>query len=203
MVLRLKNWKLKEVASGEEIIATVPGDITNDLYHAGKIADPYFGFNHKDCYDLCRKDYVYTVGFDLSSSIDYTKNNVFVVFKGVDLFSEIYLNGVLLGKTDNMFKEFKFNISPYVKETGNILEVKMQSTINAMEALDCKDYFWVFNVPRIFLRKKQCDFGWDWAANVPGYGIWKEVFVSVEPKEGIEQTRYIAGMDKKRFLSWT
>ena len=196
-IFKINNWKLKELNSNDEIIANVPGDITNDLYLAGKIENPYFGFNHNDCYDLCKKDYIYTAKFDIPSSTDFVNNNVFILFKGIDIFSEIHLNGILLGKTDNMFKEFKFDISSCVKEKDNILEVKMQSTINVMQSIDCKDYFGVFNVPRVLLRKKQCDFGWDWAANIPGYGIWKEVLVSIESKENIEDTRYIAGMDKK------
>jgi len=89
------------------------------------------------------------------------------------------------------------DIADIVKERGNILEVKMHSTIAAMENMDCKHYFGVFNTPRVLLRKKQCDFGWDWAANIPGYGIWKDVVVSSEAKECITEVRYIAGADKK------
>ncbi len=78
------------------------------------------------------------------------------------------MNGVFLGNTDNMFKAFKFDISQTAKAKGNVLEVKRHSTITAMENLDCRGYFGAFNTPRVLLRKKQCDFGWDWAANIPG-----------------------------------
>ena len=197
MTVYLKNWVLTNVETGEKVQARVPGDITKDLYDAGKIADPYFGLNHHACYDLCRKDYVYTTEFDLSQKLDYEKENTYLTFKGVDLFADIYLNGVLLGKTDNMFKEFKYEISNVVKEKGNVLEVKMHSTVTVMDNMDCENYFGVFNTPRVLLRKEQCCFGWDWAANIPGYGIWKDVIVSTEAKERIEEVRYVAGMDKK------
>ena len=197
MNFQLKEWRLAELGSNDSITVNVPGDITHDLHKAGLIPDPYFGYNHRECYDMCRKDYVYTTNFDLSTKVDFSKENLYVTFNGIDLFADIYLNGVLIGSSDNMFKKFKFDISEMAKEKGNVLEVKMHSTITAMENLDCKNYFGVFNTPRVLLRKKQCDFGWDWAANIPGYGIWKDVVVSTEAKERISEVRYVAGMDKK------
>ena len=197
MNLYLKNWRLSNAETNINIEVNVPGDITNDLHKAGLTVDPYYGYNHHDCYDLCRKDYVYTTEFDLPEKVDYANESLYITLNGIDLFADIYLNGVLLGKTDNMFKAFKFDVSEIAKEKGNLLEVKMYSTITAMENLDCKNYFGVFNTPRVFLRKKQCDFGWDWAANIPGYGIWKDVIVSTEAKECISEVRYVAGTDKK------
>lgn len=193
----LKQWQLSQNETDTNIAVSVPSDITNDLYKAGLIADPYYGYNHHKCYDLCRKDYIYTTTFDLPEKIDENNENLYVTFLGVDLFSDIYLNGKLIGKTDNMFKAYKFDISNVAKEKGNVIEVKMQSTITKMENMDCKNYFGVFNTPRVLLRKKQCDFGWDWAANIPGYGIWKDVIVYSESKECISDVRYVAGMDKK------
>ena len=197
MNFQLKEWQLAELGSNDSITVNVPGDITHALHKAGLISDPYFGYNHHECYDMCRKDYVYTTNFDLPMKVDFSKENLYVTFNGIDLFADIYLNGVLIGSSDNMFKKFKFDISEMAKEKGNVLEVKMHSTITAMENLDCKNYFGVFNTPRVLLRKKQCDFGWDWAANIPGYGIWKDVVISTEAKECISEVRYVAGMDKK------
>lgn len=200
MLIKLTQWNLKEVNGASEFSVNVPGDITADLYKAGQISDPYFGYNHHKCYDMCKKDYDYRTEFDLPTKLDNEKENLYVTFNGVDLFSDVYLNGVLIGSTDNMFKAFKFDITETVKEKGNVLEVKMHSTITAMENLDCKHYFGVFNTPRVLLRKKQCDFGWDWAANIPGYGIWKDVVISSEAKERISEVRYVAGMDKKAVI---
>ena len=36
----LKNWKLNKNDWKESIPAEVPGDITIDIYHAGKISNP-------------------------------------------------------------------------------------------------------------------------------------------------------------------
>lgn len=189
------QWNLSD--GEKQINATVPGDITNDFFAAGEIADPYFGFNHHGCYDFCRRDYTYRKTFLWNGKEDFSVRMAELVFKGVDLFSEVYFNGVLLGKTENMFKEYRFDISSLIKNGENEVEVRMKSTVTAMENLDCKDYFGVFNVPRVLLRKKQCDFGWDWASNIPGYGIWQDVFVEFSEREKIKSVFCNAGDDKK------
>ncbi len=71
----LKQWRLFDVDSGIKLEVTVPGDITNDLHKAGLITDPYYGYNHHECYDMCRKDYVYTTEFDLPKEVDFNKEN--------------------------------------------------------------------------------------------------------------------------------
>lgn len=47
MTVYLKNWVLTDVATGEKVQARVPGDITKDLYDAGKIEDPYCNIDGK------------------------------------------------------------------------------------------------------------------------------------------------------------
>jgi len=82
MEFYLKEWHLVEVDSNVKIDVKVPGDITNDLHQAGLIKDPYFGYNHHDCYDMCKKDYVYKTQFDLPEKIDYSKENLHITFYG-------------------------------------------------------------------------------------------------------------------------
>ncbi|MGN1061557.1 MAG: glycoside hydrolase family 2 protein, partial [Candidatus Scatosoma sp.] len=48
------------------------------------------------------------------------------------------------------------------------------------------------NKERIFLRKEQCCFGWDWAPDLPGYGIWDDVILSYRPVCAINDVRYKA-----------
>lgn len=192
MFLKLQNWKLKEVGSSEEISANVPGDITNDLYRAGKIPDPYFGLNHLKLREVADRDFVYTAKFFVKPDDIGAEQDAFLKFKGVDLFSEIFLNGVRLGDTDNMFKEYVFCVNDILKDGENTLEVKMRSATAYMKSLDCKNYFAVFNVPRIFLRKEQCCFGWDWAPDIPGYGIWQDVELYTESKNKITNVRCVA-----------
>ena len=191
MEIKLTSWKLKVKDESLEFDGQVPGDITKDLHSAGIIEDPFFGLNHLSLKEWLDKDYIYSNEFFVDN-IPTDKEDIFISFDGVDLFSDIYLNGVLLGKTDNMFKKYVYDIGVVIKAGKNIVEVHMHSTTKYMETLDTKDYFAVFNIPRILLRKEQCCFGWDWSPNIPGYGIWQDVTVYTESKAKIVDVYYIA-----------
>lgn len=190
-MLYLKEWKLKEVGKEDTIAANVPGDITDALYKAGKIEDPFFGLNHLHLREWLDKDYVYSTEFTLEK-MPSEQEDLFISFDGIDLFADIYLNGELLGKTDNMFKKYVFDIGDKIKSGKNSVDVYMHSTTKYMETMDMKDYFAVFNIPRILLRKEQCCFGWDWSPNIPGYGIWQDVMVYTENKAKIVDVHYTA-----------
>lgn len=194
MYLKLKNWKL---GTGKDryIAASVPGDITRDLYEAGEIADPYFGLNHLSLGETLDRDYDYVTTFSLGNGDVKRGERAFLRFKGVDLTSDIFLNGIKIGSTGNMFLEYVFDVTDELRKGENKLVVKMRSTTAYMKTLDCKNYFAVFNVPRILLRKEQCCFGWDWAPDIPGYGIWQDVELYTENENRITDVRVTANAD--------
>ena len=191
--MKIKNWKLRVNGSNEhitaktEIPASVPGDITWDMYLAGIIDNPYYALNHKKIGWITELDYTYSTKFDASEVIG--SDEAMLSFHSVDLFSEIYLNGILLGKTENAFLRYDFDVKKHLKPKDNLLEVKMFSTVEAMKKINCEGYFGVFNVPRLFLRKAQCHFGWDWAPALCGYGICGDVELNGESKYRIKDVR--------------
>ena len=182
--LKLSEWKIRlesetpHLKKGSEIKASVPGDITWDLYLAGIIKNPFFSLNHKELGWIAEQDFTYITEFDFGDEVN-SAEEVILSFGAIDLFSEIYLNGVLLGKTENAFLKYEFEVKKYLKAKSNLLEVKMFSTVNRMKTIDCDGYFGVFNVPRLFLRKPQCHFGWDWAPDLCGYGICGDAEIKV------------------------
>ena len=100
--IKLENWQLQ--FDGRTIPANVPGDITIDLYNAGIVKNPYFGDNQKENEWIPRKDFTYIAEVWTDKEI-LANESVQLVFKGVDVYSDIYLNDQLLGCTENMFLE--------------------------------------------------------------------------------------------------
>ncbi|HPP16487.1 MAG TPA: glycoside hydrolase family 2 TIM barrel-domain containing protein, partial [Dictyoglomaceae bacterium] len=88
------------------------------------------------------------------------------------------LNGKKIGETDNMFIPWAFNVKDYLVEGENELEVELLSPSKILEErannypvkLRGGDYS-----PRIFGRKAQYSFGWDWGPRLATSGIWKSV----------------------------
>ncbi len=186
------NWTVQY--AGRELPAVVPGDVTLDLWKNGVVENPYYGINHKDLGWIIGTDFEYCTAFDLPEDI-LTGEDILLTFDSIDTFADIYLNGVFLGHTEDMFLKYTFSVKDIAQRTGNVLTVKMLSTGKVMDSIDDKGYFGTFNVKRLFIRKAQCHFGWDWAPDMPGYGICGDVTVTGVPKNRMNDVHYRAYND--------
>lgn len=195
--MKLEHWNLaikgehENIPRGTTVSARVPGDITYDLFNAGLIENPYYGLNHKNLHWIINEDFEYSTEFDVGDDI-LSSGEIILDFESVDTFADVYLNGKHIGSTDNMFKKYSFSVKNEILKNGNKLVVKMRSTGKAMEKIDDEGYFGVFNTKRLFVRKAQCHFGWDWAPDMPGYGICGEVSLRGVEKYRIDDISYKA-----------
>lgn len=162
-------------AVGKVYPATVPGDIHNDLVKAGIIPEPYFSDNSKECAWVAEKDWCFIKEFEVEK--EFLDKYTYLNFEGIDTFSEVYLNGKKIGSTENMFLKYEFDVSKEIKEGKNILAVYIKSIRKMCNNFpqEGQGYFSCFNVPRIFIRKAQFQFSWDWAPDFPATGIFNDV----------------------------
>ncbi|MHC4160094.1 MAG: beta-mannosidase, partial [Planctomycetota bacterium] len=100
-----------------------------------------------------------------------------LVFDGLDTIASIWLNDKLIGKTNNMFIPFRFDVTQNLKPQNNTLLVKFESAIqhakklmNRYTAFNETDFL---NPHRVYIRKAQYQFGWDFCPALPGCGIWR------------------------------
>lgn len=190
-IKKILNWQLKDMIDGTVIPAHVPGDITADMYQAGLIEDPNYGMNHKQLSWITDRDFTYTGKFVITEE-DYSYENIALVAKGIDTFADIYINGTHLCYTENMFLEYRPDMKHLVHVGENTIQVHMHSTTQKMSEINTDGYFGIFNIPRLFIRKSQCQFGWDWAPNMCAYGIWEDLYVSCEHRHRIDYVNYEA-----------
>ena len=193
--LMLKDFYLE--FAGKKVKAEVPGDITIDLFHAGMVSDPYIAENYKESSWVGRTDFDYVSEFDVSKDL-LDHDRVVLCFKGIDLFAKIYL---FLGETKNAFLAYFYEVKEHLKEKGNILRIKMTSTLNVMDKINTDGYGGVFNVPRIFVRKPQCHFGWDWAPKICAYGIIDDVYLEGRNKYEIVDVHIISDSNGKAIFN--
>lgn len=173
------------------IPASVPGTIHTDLMSAKKIDDPFIADNEKDLKWIHEADWIYQSKFDLpEESITYKE--LYLVFDGVDTVADIILNGKKVGKTNNMFRRYCFSISEFVKRTGNILQVIFQSPVRVGNDFikQFGDLYSVRFEERIYLRKAQYSFGWDWGPSLPTVGIWRSVYLEFLEKVWIDSVLF-------------
>jgi beta-mannosidase len=58
------------------------------------------------------------------------KNGVYLVAKGIDTVSSVYINDKLIGTTDNMFVRYKFDVKPVLKTGENKIRIAFESAVN-------------------------------------------------------------------------
>jgi beta-mannosidase len=121
---------------------------------------------------------VYETTFDAATS-----DNVRLKFDGLDTFASVYLNGVRLGDTHNMFIPHVFDVSGVLREKGNRLRVEFTSPIKMVEGMPVAPGY-AFTGDRINARRVQCTYSWDWVDRFVTMGIFRPVYL--EYREGLE-----------------
>ncbi|PCI85882.1 MAG: beta-mannosidase [Hyphomicrobiales bacterium] len=160
----------------DQIAATIPSVVHLDLMNAGLVADPYIDLNEIRQDWIGWQDWTYALEFKYSAS-EMTVHNL--VFDGLDTIAEICFNGKILGKTANMNRRYRFDITDALLDGANKLEVRFTSPRRAGLALEKQYAHRPNNYPGPFnyMRKMACDFGWDWGPSMTTSGIFKPCYI--------------------------
>jgi beta-mannosidase len=159
----------------EWIDAQVRGEVHLDLWRAGLIADPYVAANVLAARWVEEFLWSYRRTFTLN---EIPAGRAWIVFEGLDLYAEIFLNGKLVGKHHNAFRPCRVEVTGELRAGENVLVVHLDSGLWAAADKPAKGYE---HGPdqilhkRHWLRKPQCQFGWDWSQRLINVGIFKPV----------------------------
>ena len=137
-------WTLKGYSDGSfdretlSMTATVPGTAQLELSKNGYVSkDLYMGENITALEAYEGWNWSYETVFRLTE----LKPRAFLMFRGVDCFATYELNGVCIGKSDNMLIPFEFDVSDHLKIGENHLCVKITSPMEASYCSDHNRYF--------------------------------------------------------------
>ncbi|MET7424845.1 glycoside hydrolase family 2 protein [Dactylosporangium sp. NPDC005555] len=158
------------------IPATVPGSVHTDLLAAGLIDDPYLDDNETRLGWIGRTDWTYATSFDWAPD---GADRVDLVFDGLDTIAAVELNGTLLGRTANMHRRYRFDVTGLLSNSdsggGNTLRVTFTAPYTYAEAEEARlgARPGPYDEPYQFIRKMACNFGWDWGPTLVTAGIWR------------------------------
>ena len=177
------GWTLKgSLPGGKEISvpAAVPGCVHTDLQNAGLAGDFFWRDNALLYREIEKSDWLYTKTFNYDASTE----NMYLCFEGLDTYCDIYLNGIYLASCENMFIPHKFDVSKHLKCGENLLEVYFRTPIYAGKGR--KKLLAAFTSERLYTRRIQCTYGWDWAERFVTCGMWKPVYLLKDDGNDIE-----------------
>ncbi|MBY6269431.1 glycosyl hydrolase 2 galactose-binding domain-containing protein, partial [Parageobacillus thermoglucosidasius] len=184
-----KNWKIQCFDVGQVrdltiadpnyidhfwMSAKVPGDVHSILLEKNLLDDPFFGHNDWKAKWVEEKVWWYRTEFMFEKDSLEEDERLELVFEGLDTFATIYLNGVELGSTENMFISHTFDVTREIVNGRNVIAVKFNPVSYQLKDKE-KNYWAGFDKNRIWARKAQYHFGWDWGPQILTVGIWKEV----------------------------
>src|SRR5829696_969705 len=166
----------------------VPGDVHRALLDAGRIEDPFYDRNEDGCAWIEDREWWYRMSFDGPGEPLEPDERLRLVFHGLDTFATIYVNGEELGKHHNMFCEAVFDVGDLVRPRENTLALLSDRPLDHVgEELPGQ---WGRNPERVFMRKAQFGFGWDWGPRLPTVGIWRPVELRRERRATIEGVHF-------------
>jgi beta-mannosidase len=165
--------------------AEVPGCVHTDLIAAGVIPDPYLDGNEAALRWMYDVDWRYATVLDPGTvplEPSGTGERIDLIFEGIDTVGTVRLGDstekVELGRTYNMHRSYRFDISSHVVGEPVELEVDLASATGYAEAerrrLGDRPSAYP-NAPFNFIRKMACSFGWDWGPDLRTAGLWKPV----------------------------
>lgn len=171
------KWTINRVGYVDKIPVHIPGSVYSAMLAGGMLNDPYYGENQYKAVEFSDSEYLFEKSFEIDPELSECKK-LYLRFHGIDTLSEVELNGVRLGKTENMHRIYEFDITNAVSKNSNILRVKIHSPIDYITKQQRRNYAWgvettMDGFPHI--RKAHYMFGWDWGPQLPDLGIWRDV----------------------------
>lgn len=184
------DWTFGQSRLSKRYPATVPGTVHTDLMANGVIEDPFVGLNERGVQWVDKEDWIYQKEFIPDPEL-MAQDNVDLVFEGLDTYADVFLNDSLVLVADNMFRTWKGDAKPYLKDGKNLLRILFHSPIAVdmpkWEAMpnqykasnDQSENGGIFDRKlSVFARKAGYHYGWDWGPRLVTSGIWRALYLN-------------------------
>lgn len=167
------NWSFKSMNGSDWHSATVPGNVYTDLLDNELIEDPFIKNNEEKVQWVSDSSWVYKTNFTVDQKT-LSKKHIELHFEGLDTYAKVYLNDSLIFSTNNAFIKYTALVESFLKKENTLL-IQFESTSIQEEKEKQKLGYELPEGNRIFTRKAQFQYGWDWGPKLNTSGIWKNI----------------------------
>ena len=184
------RWKLRDFAPGQGLEAgahvtgyddtnwhpaSVPGDVHTALVEIGRLPPLFYSMNVETCQWVERQEWWYRTTLEAPSGKEDAEARYLLTFDGLDTLATVYLNGTEIGTHQNMFIAATFDVTEHLRlSERNTLAVRFEPVTESIGEREIEGQ-WGRDPERAWVRKAQCNFGWDWAPRLVSVGIWQGV----------------------------
>jgi beta-mannosidase len=172
-----KNWQFKSTSTELWQPAIVPGTVHSNLIKTKQIDNPFYANNEQKLQWIDSLNWEYQCQFNIPQNV-FEKKNIDIVFDGLDTYADVYVNDQLLLNANNMFVQWVCNIKPVVQLGTNNIRVVFNAAKRITDSIAKSKSPLIYpDNNRVYARKAQYQFGWDWGPVFIGAGIWKKVWI--------------------------
>ncbi|WP_274655993.1 beta-mannosidase [Halocynthiibacter sp. C4] len=170
------GWVLRQAGKESGMPFSVPNDVHSVLLSEGQIKDPYWRDREASLDWVHENEWLIERTVQVEEGLD---GPVYLTLSQVDCHAEVSVNGALVGVCENAFLRYDFEVSEHLVSGENKIEILFLS--NSKVAAAKADAFpfavpfveWNCRLPHYnFLRKTQCDAGWDWNIALSPIGVY-------------------------------
>lgn len=175
------NWTFCQVGDTLWSDAKVPGTVHQDLLNHNRIPNPFYGMNEDAVQWVENEDWMYRTSFVVDEQ-QLSRDAAVLEMDGLDTYADVFLNGALILRSDNMFVGHKIEVKPVLRKGVNQLLVRFRSPVkevlpqlqtNGFDYPASNDHSpWRTSV---YTRKAPYSYGWDWGIRLATCGIWRPV----------------------------
>lgn len=168
------NWEFRKQGEVAWEKARVPGSVHTDLWRNKRIADPFYGEQEKNLQWIEKETWEYRCQFTCKAQ-ELRDNHQELLFQGLDTYATVYLNDSLILETNNMFREWSRDVASLLRIGTNTLKLVFRSAVKEGRTRAQSLPYTLPEGERVFTRKAQYHYGWDWGPRFVTCGIWRPV----------------------------
>ena len=187
---------VREVAAvpsnAKTVKATVPGNCELDLVNAGVLPPPEIGLNVLKLRPYEGYQWLYSKTFAKPDIAEGQR--AMLVFEGIDTLADVFLNGTKIGETDNMLVAHSFDVTRFLKNGDNNVQVLIRSVMCEAQQMTIGELGWSMGdllADAEPFRKAGHMGGWDIFPRAFVSGLWRGVRLEVQDAVRIDQTAWI------------
>ncbi|WVQ73105.1 hypothetical protein IAR50_002669 [Cryptococcus sp. DSM 104548] len=182
----LQEWEFRQVTPEDRdskwTSCLVPTSVQAELIRRGDIKDPRKDLNEWDAQWVGEADWEFRCDIDMPAD-GMQAAYCDLLFGGLDTYCDVFLNDSKVLSSDNMFVPHRVDCKDSIKAGRNhlliVFKSSWQEAKQAESAHGGPRGVWNGDSCRLYSRKAQYGWGWDWGPKLLTVGPWRPIVLEV------------------------